>query len=184
MQTLTDRQQKILERLESNQSLSIEEIERDFGVSIATAYRDIQVLVKTGLALKTTGGVKLAKPIGLPKPVEDCFFCGGTVQNRSAFVIQMEDGNQNRACCPHCGLLALKRPGAQSAFSNDFLYGKLVNARQAFFVFGSRISLCCEPSVLCFATEEDAYSFQLGYGGEILDLPQALARMQESIHLS
>jgi hypothetical protein len=184
MQTLTDRQQSIFEQLQTRKSISIEDIEKDFSVSIATVYRDINLLVEAGLAVKTIGGIKLARPIEQLKPMENCFFCGGTVQNRSAFVIQMEDGSQNRACCPHCGLLALKRPGAQSAFSNDFLYGKLVNARQAFFVFGSRISLCCEPSVLCFATEEDAYSFQLGFGGEILDLPQALARMQDLIHLS
>lgn len=183
MKTLTDRQQIIFEQLQTRKSFSVEEIEKDFAISIATAYRDIHALVKAGLAMKTTGGVKLVKPIEQPQPVENCSFCGGTVQNRSAFVIQMDDGLQNRACCPHCGLLALKRPGAQSAFSTDFLYGRLVNARQAYFLFGGRVSMCCEPSVLCFANEEDAYSFQLGFGGEVLDLPQSLARMQELIHL-
>jgi hypothetical protein len=183
MQALTNRQQEILQYLETNQSLSIEEIEREYKVSVATVYRDIHALVEAGLAMKTTGGLKLAKPIVQTQPAETCFFCGGMIKNRSAFVIQMVDGSQNRACCPHCGLLALGKPGTQSAFSNDFLYEKLVNARQAFFLFGSRVSLCCEPSVLCFASEEDAYSFQLGFGGEVLDLPQAIARMRELIHL-
>ena len=183
MQALTNRQQEIFERLEISQSLSVEEIEMEFAVSIATAYRDIHALVEAGLAIKTTGGLKLAKLVVQMQAAEKCFFCGGTIKNRSAFVIQMVDGSQNRACCPHCGLLALGKPGTQSAFANDFLYEKLVNARQAFFLFGSRVSLCCEPSVLCFASEEDAYSFQLGFGGEVLDLPRALVRMQELIHL-
>ena len=183
MQAITDRQQGILERLQTNQSLSVEEIEREFSVSVATAYRDVHALVKAGLAIKTTGGVKLARLTVQKQPAEKCFFCSGTIKKQSAFVIQMENGSQNRACCPHCGLLALGKPGAQSAFSSDFLYGKLVNIRQAFFLFGGRVSLCCEPSVLCFATEEDAYSFQLGFGGEVLGLSQALARMQELIHL-
>jgi len=183
MQTLTDRQQSIFEQLQTRKSISVEEIERDFAVSIATVYRDINALMEAGLAMKTTGGVKLARPVEQPQPVENCFFCGGTIQNRSSFVIQMENGSQNRACCPHCGLLSLRKPGVQSAFSNDFLYGRLVNARQAYFLVGCSVSMCCEPSVLCFATEEDAYNFQLGFGGEILDLPQALTRMQELIHL-
>ena len=183
MQTLTDRQQDILERLQTSQSLKIEEIKKDFAVSIATAYRDIQALIKAGLAIKSTGGVKLARYSEQARVSEKCLFCGGVTKERSVFMVRMQDGSQNRACCPHCGLLALGQPGAQSAFASDFLYGRLVNVRQAFFLFGGKVNLCCEPSVLCFATKEDARSFQLGFGGEVFDLTRALAKLQESIHL-
>ena len=150
-----------------------------FGISVATAYRDTRALAQAGLAIKTSGGVKLAPPAETsPEIPGSCFFCGGAINKRTMFVIQMQDGSQRSACCPHCGMMALG-PEGLSALASDFLYGRMVNVRQAAFLLGSWVSLCCEPSVLCFANQEEAESFQLGFGGQVYSLEQAIARIKQ-----
>ena len=179
MPTLTDRQQQLHAWLEIQGSASITDIEEHFTISAATAYRDARALVDAGLALKTKRGVRLAQPVEFSRQETKCAFCGGAIPERASFVIQMQDGSQRNACCPHCGLMALDQPGVVAALACDFLYGRMVNARQAAFLLESTVSLCCEPSVLCFASQEEAQSFQKGFGGTICTLDEAEARLAE-----
>ncbi len=181
---LTDRQQQLQEWLKVQPSISITEIEARFGVSTPTAYRDARALVDAGLALKTSGGLKLAQPNEPAYQEGKCAFCGGMLNERAAFIIQMQDGSQRSACCPHCGLLALSQPGAASALVNDFLYGRRINVRQAAFLLESIVSLCCEPSVLCFGSRTEALNFQKGFGGRVCNLDEAQARMTELMTLN
>lgn len=174
---LTSRQERILEWLKTHGTISIEEIGSQFAVSTATAYRDAQALVKSGLALKTSGGLKLPPPVTTSHPEGKCFQCGAPVNERAPFVIQLQDGSQRRACCPHCGLMALSHPKVTTALASDYLYGRMVNVRQATYLFGSSVDLCCAPSVLCFANEADAQRFQLGFGGQLYRLEQATAQL-------
>jgi nitrous oxide reductase accessory protein NosL len=60
----------------------------------------------------------------------------------------------------------------------------MVNARQATFLLGSKVTLCCEPSALCFASEEDALHFQLGFGGQVCTLEQAGSELQKLMRLN
>jgi DeoR family transcriptional regulator, copper-sensing transcriptional repressor len=180
---LTNRQEHLLAWLQTHPSTSIEEIRSQFAVSTATAYRDAQALVKSGLALRTSGGVKLSPPAEAVHPEGKCFYCGAPVNDRAPFVIQMQDGGQRRACCPHCGLMSLSHPAVTTALASDYLYRRMVNVRQATFLFGSLVDLCCAPSVLCFATEGDAQRFQTGFGGQIYNLEQATTRLHELMAL-
>jgi len=174
---LTNRQERILEWLQTHGTISVGEIGSQFGVSAATAYRDAQALVKSGLALKTSGGVKRLPPATGAVAEGKCFQCGAPVNGRAPFVIQLQDGSQRRACCPHCGLLALSNPKVAMALASDYLFGRMVNVRQATFLFGSSVDLCCAPSVLCFASETDARRFQRGFGGRLYTLEQATAQL-------
>ena len=183
MPVLTERQTQLLEWLQTRHSALIEEIEAQFGISSATAYRDSKVLVEAGLALKTNGGIKLPPMSGKPGQAGKCDFCGAIVDERTMFIIQMEDGSRQRACCPHCGLLALQRQGAVSALASEFLYGRMINARQAAYLVESSVSPCCEPSVLCFASEDEARRFQLGFGGLLCTLDEARARISAIMNL-
>ncbi len=183
MPNLTSRQEKLLELLQTNPSASIQEIEALFGVSVATAYRDAQALVAAGLAVKTNGGIKKPPKPAPSQPDRKCYFCSATVNDRSAFIIQMQDGSQRSACCPHCGLMALDQPGVQAALTSDFLYGRMVNARQATFLFESAVNLCCEPSVICFANEDQALKFQAGFGGQVYTLEGALIQLKKLMEL-
>lgn len=183
MVLLSDRQQQLLDWLRSRRLVSIQEIQERFSVSAPTAYRDVRALVEAGLALKTSEGVKIPAPPGRLRPEGQCFFCGGMLQERTIFLIQFSDGNQRSACCPHCGLLALGQPDVVSAMAGDYLYGRMVNARQAAYVVGSQISLCCEPSVLCFTSDEDARSFQQGFGGKVCGMDEAVETLQKLMRL-
>jgi hypothetical protein len=105
------------------------------------------------------------------------------VPARTAWVVTPNEGEQWQACCAHCGLLGLHHAtGAQSVLAAEFLYGQMVNAYQATFVLGSDVTLCCVPSVLCFATRHDAERYGIGFGGELLDFQAALAAMADSHH--
>jgi DeoR family transcriptional regulator, copper-sensing transcriptional repressor len=172
MSPLTERQQLLLDWLQTQRSASIAEIETYFSISPATAYRDARALVQTGEALKTTNGIKLAPPAS-----EKCVFCGGSINERLAFVFQLQDGGQSKACCPHCGLMALGKLNVESALTSDFLYGRMINVRNAFFLLASSVNLCCSPSVLCFSSEADASNFQAGFGGQICGLERAVEQL-------
>jgi hypothetical protein len=184
MPKLTDRQQQLYEWLQSQGSISIAEIEARFGVSIPTAYRDIRALVETSLATKTNRGLKLSPPSESIQQEGKCASCGGMINERASFVIQMQDGSQRSACCPHCGLLALSQSGVVTALASDFLYGRMVNARQAAFLLESSVSLCCEPSVLCFGNTTEAKNFQKGFGGKVCTLDEARALIAELMSLN
>jgi len=184
MDELTKRQQLLLEQLKTSRALSVEEIQRRFAISTATAYRDFRALVEVGAAVKTQGGIRLAvtqAPAGAS--AQRCSFCGGELNERSSFIIQGKDGRQLKACCAHCGLMALGNQEVAAALTCDFLYGRMVNARQAVFLLESSVSLCCQPSVLSFASASDAERFQAGFGGQVCTLEEALARLRSVMHI-
>ena len=180
--TLSLRQQKILEWLKSRPSSSMEELQAHFGTSIATIYRDAQALVNAGAAQRITGGLTAVQPSDQIQT--KCQFCGKAVNPRTIFLIQTRNGMQRTACCPHCGLMAIKQPDVISAMGCDFLYGRMVNARRAGYLVNSTVSMCCEPSVLCFSNLEEARQFSLGFGGEVCTLEQAEARLSALMALN
>ena len=177
MQPLSDRQQQIIELLQTRQRISTEEIREHFDISPATASRDIHALVLAGLAAKASLGVKLA-PHGEQSQEKKCSYCGGMLKERTVFIIQMQDGSHSSACCCHCGLMALEQAGVKTALACDFLYGRMINATQAFYLLGSTVCLCCGPTVLAFASEEEARRFQLGFGGSVYTMEAAIQQLK------
>jgi DeoR family transcriptional regulator, copper-sensing transcriptional repressor len=178
MRNLTDRQHQLHEWLQTQPHISIAEIMERLQISTATAYRDTRTLIQAGLAEKTARGIKQVQPVELASHPDKCAFCGGMIQERIYFVIQMQDGTQYRACCPHCGLMALSREGVVAALAHDFIYGRMINARQATYLVNSDVHICCEPSVLCFASQDDARRFQSGFGGECCSMDEARSRVK------
>jgi len=184
MADLTERQRLLLDELNTRRALTIEEIQRLFSVSSATAYREIRALVERGEAIKTQGGIKLPPPRPVESiPTQACSFCGGEINERSIFIIQLKDGSRRKACCAHCGLMALGSFDSASALASDFLYHHMVNVRQAAFLLESSVSLCCQPSVLVFANRIDAEHFQAGFGGQVCTLEQAQQRLNAIMHI-
>jgi hypothetical protein len=184
MDALTPRQQQILDMLASKNRLAIAEIRKFFNVSTATAYRDANRLVDLGLAYRTHGGLQ-RENTSLPILNQGrCVFCGGSINPRTLFTIHVNDVTVLPACCAHCGFMALAtHPESISAMTVDFIYGRMVNVRNAAYLVESIVNFCCTPSVLCFSTPDEAIRFQQGFGGKLLDFGQTQNFITHSMRL-
>lgn len=178
------RLKQILTWLEEENALSIKEFESRLGVSHMTVHRDLDALSEKGLIRKVRGGAVLAPHQSEARFAGGiCMMCGSRISRRLEFHISRKGKEQITACCPHCGLmLLLDYPKAASVLARDFLYGHMVNIYQAYFVIGSDVRLCCEPTVLCFARKSDADKFSNGFAGQVMDCSQAQSLLSSSHH--
>lgn len=175
----TARQNLILRWLSENASLTIDDLSKRLEVSPMTVHRDLDTLARAGQVVKVHGGVALAEPGGERRAVDLCQLCDRPVPTRSAFAIRQADGTTVTACCPHCGFLLLETADVRSVLATDFLYGRTINAAQAAYLVESQVSICCLPSVLTFATADDARRFQLGFGGDVMTFAEARRYLAE-----
>lgn len=176
-----ERRERILKWLKEDQLLRVDELAERLGVSDMTVYRDLKMLSEMGLVEKVHGGVRLPDPHKLT--TEICTLCQMPARARLHFVITTQDNQTVRACCPHCGLLLLiNEQDVATALLRDFIYGRIINVRQAHYVVESRISVCCQPSVLAFASESDASDFQHGFGGQVMDFIQVRRYLSDAHH--
>lgn len=175
------RQQFILDALASQGSVRIDDLAGALNVSAMTVHRDLDQLASAGRLRKVRGGALPAQPV---EADHVCLACYGPVSPRTQMVLHWVDGSQRRACCPHCGLMAVSRDAEAiaSILVTDFLFGRIVNGRTAAFLAEPGISICCTPTVLAFEDAHNAQRFQAGFGGEIFDLDGALAFVRTSMH--
>lgn len=168
-----ERQQQILAWLEEDGALRVDEIAERLGVSAMTIHRDLDKLSERGLIRKVHGGAMRLYDAP-PPPPNQCALCHMILVQRHLVTIQIEGGHQVHACCPHCGFLLLGRyPALQSVLVRDFLYGRVLHARIAAYLAASHFVDCCAPSLVTFASLDDARRFQKGWGGEILSFDEA-----------
>lgn len=117
-----------------------------------------------------------------------------------AFRILLANGKTLDTCCPRCGLEYLHaiNQQARTMAATDFNNGKWVDAAQAVYVMGSDVSHCsmneaqrdaygccyyksfdrCEPSVLAFASKEEAQAFTKLHNGRLLDYEDLRAEVE------
>jgi DeoR family transcriptional regulator, copper-sensing transcriptional repressor len=180
----SERQAQILGWLQVEQRLTIKQLVARFGVSGMTIHRDLDRLIGDGLVEKVHGGVVLRAPM-MPVLGETavCQVCGGAVMERTGFTVMRQGGGKLTACCPHCGILLMQQVAdVSSALTPDFLQGQRNNVFQAYFVVGSEVRVCCLPSTICFATQEEAEKFQRGFGGEVFDFAGAAVHLRDCHH--
>lgn len=188
----SERQAQIVVWLQTENRLSIKQLVERFGVSGMTIHRDLDKLATDGIVEKVHGGVALrsmenaamgtlAASTGSVHTV--CQLCGGGVMERTGFIVIRQSGEKLLACCPHCGILLMQQlDDVSSALTPDFLHGRRINVLQAYFLVGSEVRVCCQPSTLCFATGLEAEKFQVGFGGVVLDFSEAEAHLRDCHH--
>jgi DeoR/GlpR family transcriptional regulator of sugar metabolism len=180
----SERQAQIVAWLQEEKRLTIKQFVARFGVSGMTIHRDLDQLAADGLVEKVHGGAVWRSAV-LPVMGETavCHLCGGAVMERTGFVVMQQGGEKLSACCPHCGILLMQQVAdVSSALTPDFLHGRRVNVFQAVFVVGSEVRVCCLPSTICFATQEEGEKFQRGFGGKVLDFAGVAAHLRDCHH--
>ncbi|MEW6028981.1 MAG: DeoR family transcriptional regulator [Chloroflexota bacterium] len=171
MPSSQQREKQILEYLEQEGSVAIQELATRLAVSPMTVHRDLNRLMAAGRVQKTHGGAKLITSPDME--TDKCAMCGKTVLERTAFVINQENGKRQRACCPHCGLMLQKKTEGVT-FTSDFLHNHMLSASQATYLIQSDLTVCCAPSVLSFGSRQEAEKFQKGFGGYLVDMARAV----------
>lgn len=168
-----EREQKILDYLRRNGNASIQQLAAECGVSNMTVHRDLNKLVESGQVRKRHGGAVRAG--AGEESALACAMCGKPASARTIFIVKTENGEEKRACCAHCGLMLQSRlQGTWQSLTVDYLYGHMISAGQAYYLLGSRVSVCCVPSILAFGSRQDAENFQSGFGGTLFGMNEAL----------
>jgi hypothetical protein len=103
--------------------------------------------------------------------------CEKVCNGSTRCILEYQDGKKEYYCCPSCGF-----PNRMQKLSHgekihrvmvvDFETGKTINAVSAYYLIGSKLKLCCSPSVLAFRTKLQTKRFQQVYGGTISRLSQ------------
>lgn len=166
------RRRVITRWLQLRTSLSVAEITARLAVSRMTIHRDIAYLVREGIAAKRHGWVEWIDR----QPRETRSAARQGLSERTRCDVLLPNGQRRSVCCPSCGLRYAATFGDDTRLEvNDTLNGIRLDGRQATYVVGSRVNLCCRPSVLAFEDSTDAASFQRGFGGQVATFASALA---------
>lgn len=122
-----------------------------------------------------------------------CFVCQRPLHPSQTFVVLSQTGREHRACCPRCGLRFVIESNGKASQATDFSNGKLIPAESAFYLEGSDLMQCCGsttmrtdggmicethydrclPSLVAFATLQNARAYRHEQGGRLLDLAEA-----------
>ncbi len=171
-----------MELLQKQGSASIQELAEVLGVSNMTIHRDLNKLELAGRLQKKHGGVMLSGKTPIAGE-HSCSMCNKPALERTVFIVQLENGEQKRACCAHCGLMIQSQSKeAWQSLTADYLHSHMVSANQAIYVIGSELNICCVPSVLSFGSQQEAEKFQKGFGGSLLNMEESIKHLQGMMH--
>jgi DNA-binding Lrp family transcriptional regulator len=181
------RKEKILEILKEKKEVTVKELSNIFKVSEMTIYRDIKELEKEGEIKRKHGSVLLnTKENRETLTVDTCPICDKPITRSHPYRITVENTKIIEACCEHCGLLLHQKYADKevSAITYDFITENPISALNAYFVVGSSAVPCCSPSVIPFASKEDAEKFQKGFGGKVMTFVEAYNEITNKMNIN
>jgi len=181
------RKEKILEILKEKKEVSVKELSKFFNVSEMTIYRDIKELEKEGEIKRKHGSVLLNEKDSTESLVVDtCPICDKPITRAYPYRITVEEYKVIEACCEHCGFLLHSKYEEKhvSAITYDFITENPVSALNAWYVVGSSAVPCCSPSVIPFASKEDAEKFKNGFGGKVMNFIDAYNSIVNNMNIN
>lgn len=172
-----ERQNRIKALVMNRHNMKISELSKELQVSEMTIHRDLKPLIKSGIIIKTFGGISLiANEQTEVDGTNSCVFCSRTVDNRQAYRLILANNHIEVTCCAHCGLLRQQQLGDDviQVLCHDFLKQTTISATSAWFVMNTSIHMgCCQPQVLTFQWKEHADKFVKGFGGNVYPFQEA-----------
>ncbi len=180
------RKEKILEILKDRKEITVKELSNIFKVSEMTIYREIKELEKEGAIKRKHGSILLNT--GKEKEivsVPNCPICEKPITRAHPYKITVEN-EVIETCCEHCGLMMHKKLEDKevSALTYDFITENPISALNAYYVVGSSAIPCCSPSVIPFASKEDAEKFRKGFGGRVMTFIEAYNEIVNNMQIS
>jgi copper chaperone NosL len=114
----------------------------------------------------------------------ECAVCGMYIDlyEKTAHVLYFDDGSSKTVCSLSCAarLINENRGRIRKVLAADFLSGKLVNAKGAFYLEGSDVpGVMSYTSRIAFRSRADAKVFQKKHGGRIISFDEALKHQME-----
>lgn len=154
-----------------------------------------QAWITTAVLLTMAGLVAAGYHLMANREANFCGFCHRSVHPNTKVVAEI-DGRRRTVCCARCAINEAyqeKKPLRLIAVT-DYVSGKDLDPKQAYFVEGSRRVLCahneamvdeskhvqpmtydrCFPGTYAFARRQDAEAFERENGGTVLRLEKLL----------
>ncbi len=119
------------------------------------------------------GGDEAVQPLAT---IKTCTLCGKAITATTACRITLDEGKELNACCSFCTANIRRRIGQQpfDAVTVCYSTGEKIDFKKAYFVVESDETPCCTPSVLAFASREEAEKFVAGKNGRIISFLEAM----------
>ena len=142
--------------------------------------------------------VCLAMTAGCSRSPRVCAVCQREQCKGMAFRMTLENGKVVETCCPRCAMhyLETNHQKARTMEATDFATGRWLNAADAVYVSDSDVHPCaqmqsmrdpqgccllktydrCSPSLVAFASKDQAATFQKSHGGQMVGFQAVLAK--------
>lgn len=154
-----------------------------------------QTWIATAVVLVMAGLVAVGYQVMANREDKFCGFCHRSLHPNTKVVAEI-DGRRRTVCCARCAINEAyqEKKSLRLVSVTDFVSGKDIDPKQAYFVEGSRRVLCthdgamvdeskhvqqmtydrCFPGTYAFARREDAEAFERENGGTVLPLSKLL----------
>jgi hypothetical protein len=161
----------------------------------------VKPVLSTLIALAAlVGGALVVYRWEAPRRPAVCQVCGRYISRETAYRLDTADGTIN-ACCPACAMhYMLHHPDAvQKAWATDFNSGRAIPATSAYYDEGGGVQYCtrhkppvergtegisqrvydrCLPTLVAFATRDEAEVYRQKHGGRIVSYHEAMIGLE------
>jgi hypothetical protein len=154
------------------------------------------ILVTLAALLAVVGVAVLAHRFEAPRQPAPCQVCGRPIPAETAYRMETAHGTI-KACCPRCAMHAmLDHPGkVLRAWATDFGSRRMIPAETAYYDEGGDVQYCtrghapvergpegisqrvydrCLPTLVAFATRDEAEAYRRQHGGRVLTYTEAV----------